>query len=155
RRRRAEENMQLAETGLSAECRHEHRASAEIRKAESDAAALQACLMDLAEIEGLMPVGRAAERRIQDLLKRPSELAALRQQIEEKPALAAIAGEEKALEDEKTLLTEKAARVQARRSQLEEGQQKLAGGHCPFFREPCRNLAEKEISPKDFFSERI
>jgi exonuclease SbcC len=40
-----------------------------------------------------------------------------------------------------------------RRSSLEEGSEKLAEGICPFFKEPCQNVAGKE--PRDVFSARL
>jgi len=43
--------------------------------------------------------------------------------------------------------------LEGRRAGLQEGQQKLAEGICPFFREPCLNIAGK--TPRDVFSARV
>ncbi|PNU20574.1 SMC family ATPase [Geothermobacter hydrogeniphilus] len=43
--------------------------------------------------------------------------------------------------------------LDGRRTGLEEGKDKLAEGVCPFFREPCLNIAEKP--PGDLFSTRL
>jgi DNA repair protein SbcC/Rad50 len=43
--------------------------------------------------------------------------------------------------------------LDGRRATLLEGRDKLAEGICPFFQEPCRNLAGKE--PRDLFSGRL
>ena len=43
--------------------------------------------------------------------------------------------------------------LEGRRVSLLEGQEKLGEGECPFFREPCRNVAG--TTPKDVFTERI
>ncbi|MDT8421714.1 MAG: SMC family ATPase [Desulfuromonadales bacterium] len=43
--------------------------------------------------------------------------------------------------------------LKGRRDGLEEGQEKLAEGVCPFFQEPCLNIAEKP--PGDVFSARL
>ncbi|MDA8165018.1 MAG: hypothetical protein M0017_08310, partial [Desulfobacteraceae bacterium] len=40
-----------------------------------------------------------------------------------------------------------------RRAGLEEGREKLAAGACPFFREPCRNIADQVL--RDVFTARL
>ena len=40
-----------------------------------------------------------------------------------------------------------------KRDGLQEGKEKLAEGICPFFKEPCQNIAKK--TPRDVFSDRV
>ena len=53
------------------------------------------------------------------------------------------------IEAQRTLL----GQLEGRRSGLEEGSEKLAAGQCPFFQEPCLNLAS--TPPGDVFSARF
>lgn len=43
--------------------------------------------------------------------------------------------------------------LEGRRAGLQEGKEKLAEGLCPFFKEPCQNIAGK--APRDVFSTRV
>jgi exonuclease SbcC len=43
--------------------------------------------------------------------------------------------------------------LEGRRAGLQEGKEKLGEGVCPFFKEPCRNIADK--APRDVFSSRV
>ncbi len=43
--------------------------------------------------------------------------------------------------------------LEGRRAGLQEGKQKLGEGVCPFFKEPCQNIADK--APRDVFSARV
>lgn len=105
-------------------------------------------------------LGRLAERfeletRSIDNLQRELEedtrrLAERRQQLAIDPALQQRA--ERLPEIRKALdsLRARAGQLEGRRAGLAEGSEKLGQGICPFFQEPCRNLAE--APPGDVFS---
>ncbi len=50
-------------------------------------------------------------------------------------------------------LRKQVGQLEGRRAGLEEGSEKLAEGICPFFQEPCRNIADQP--PQDVFSGRF
>jgi exonuclease SbcC len=54
--------------------------------------------------------------------------------------------------DEENLLSAKGL-LEGRRAGLLEGKEKLAEGNCPFFKEPCQNIAGK--APRDVFSSKV
>jgi exonuclease SbcC len=54
--------------------------------------------------------------------------------------------------DEENLLSAKGL-LDGRRAGLLEGKEKLAQGNCPFFKEPCQNIAGK--APRDVFSSKV
>jgi exonuclease SbcC len=58
-----------------------------------------------------------------------------------------------ALRDEEKQLQTARGQLEGRRVALLEGQEKLAEGLCPFFQEPCQNVAGK--TPRDVFSVRL
>ena len=67
--------------------------------------------------------------------------------------LLATASRLSALRDEEKQLQTARGQLEGRRVALLEGQNKLAEGHCPFFQEPCQNVAGK--TPRDVFSVRL
>ncbi|MFO7983357.1 MAG: SMC family ATPase [Desulfuromonadales bacterium] len=50
-------------------------------------------------------------------------------------------------------LRQQLGQLEGRRSNLEEGRDKLAGGVCPFFQEPCENIADRP--PQDVFTDKF
>lgn len=79
-----------------------------------------------------------------------ASLQKLRQQLEPPPDLveeaSRLAERQKNLEDKQA----QKALLEGRRQSLEEGREKLSGGLCPFFQEPCLNIAGKPA--QDVFS---
>jgi exonuclease SbcC len=50
-------------------------------------------------------------------------------------------------------IRKESGQLEGRRAGLQEGSEKLAEGICPFFQEPCRNIADQP--PQDVFSDRF
>ena len=105
-------------------------------------------------------VGRLGERfkvESKAVAKVREELAAEEQALtERRRALAidekqqALAGRLPEIRSAIDRLRKQLGQLEGRRAGLEEGSEKLAGGICPFFQEPCLNIAEKP--PGDVFS---
>lgn len=100
-------------------------------------------------------IREAAGRLIQEILEVTAEITVLHQRLGDRAALEAKVQEAKALEEQLDELVNAQAALDARRAQLEEGHQKLAGGQCPFFEERCLNLQQKAEPPANFFSQRL
>ncbi|HXF06884.1 MAG TPA: SMC family ATPase [Blastocatellia bacterium] len=119
---------------------------------------LDACTSFLArgdELPAPSSVRDAAIGYISDLESVEIEIGDLRRRLSCRPTLEALVGEAEALEKRVKELERECADRKARRMHLEEGNQKLARGQCPFFEERCLNLAQRAESPAAFFSERI
>ena len=105
-------------------------------------------------------LGRLAERlefetRAIDALGRELEqetrrLAERRRQLAIDPALQQRAARLPEIRQALDRVRAQIGQLQGRRAGLAEGSEKLAEGICPFFQEPCRNLAE--APPGDVFS---
>lgn len=76
-----------------------------------------------------------------------------RQKLHPDAALAAVAARLPECRKEREALAGQRSLLDGRRESLLEGKDKLAEGTCPFFREPCRNIAGS--APRDVFSSRI
>lgn len=95
------------------------------------------------EIEG---EGRRLNEEEDALAKARSELKPDRMVVDTAGRLSGLRDEVNGVRSEKGLL-------EGRRIGLLEGQEKLGEGSCPFFKEPCRNVAG--TTPKDVFTTRI
>jgi exonuclease SbcC len=76
-----------------------------------------------------------------------------RQSLQPDPEVAAEAAKLDALRTQLEEVQTVRNKLDGSRSGLTEGRDKLAEGVCPFFQEPCQNIAGKE--PRDVFSERF
>lgn len=121
------------------------------RQLEGEVAALDKQLGRLVERFELET--RSIDNLQRELEEDTRQLAERRQQLAIDPALQQRA--ERLPEIRKALdgLRAEAGQLQGRRAGLVEGSEKLAQGICPFFQEPCRNLAE--APPGDVFSARF
>lgn len=77
-------------------------------------------------------------------------LTAARRELQPDARLAGIAAGWKTLQADLETLRSRRGLLTGRRAALAEGQEKLAGGLCPFFAEPCQNIAGQQ--PRDVFS---
>jgi DNA repair protein SbcC/Rad50 len=93
---------------------------------------------------------RSLEGARQELGEETRRLAERRQQLAIDPALQQRAARLPEIRQAIDSLRAQAGQLQGRRAGLAEGSEKLAQGICPFFQEPCRNLAE--APPGDVFS---
>ncbi|WP_318557148.1 SMC family ATPase [Geobacter anodireducens] len=98
---------------------------------------------ELKEIEG---EGLRLKEEEDALAKARSELQPDRKVVATAARLSELRNEVNRLRSEKGLL-------EGRRAALLEGQEKLGAGTCPFFKEPCQNIAGTR--PKDVFTVRI
>lgn len=95
------------------------------------------------EIEG-------EERRLRE---EEDALAKARNELEPDRKVVDTAGRLPGLRDEINRVRSEKGLLEGRRIGLLEGQEKLGEGTCPFFKEPCRNVAG--TTPKDVFTTRI
>ncbi len=117
------------------------------RALEQEVAALKGRLGKLEE--RFKVASQAIEHTRQELDAEEKELAAARKALTvdaEQQALSARLPEIRANLDKLRL---QRGQLEGRRAGLEEGSEKLAEGICPFFQEPCLNIAEKP--PEDVF----
>lgn len=121
------------------------------RQLEGEVAALDKQLGRLAERFELET--RAIERSRQEWAEETRQLAERRQQLALDPALAQQAARLPEIRAALDHLRAQAGQLEGRRAGLAEGSEKLGQGICPFFQEPCRNLAE--APPGDVFSARF
>ncbi len=105
-------------------------------------------------------LSQALEHEIREVGKTGKQLAEEEGQLKsDQKALAADDGTNKTAarlqelrKDEENLLSAKGL-IEGRRAGLLEGKEKLAQGNCPFFKEPCQNIAGK--IPRDVFSSKV
>ncbi|SEA17118.1 exonuclease SbcC [Desulfuromusa kysingii] len=93
---------------------------------------------------------KAVEKAAQELAEEESQLSENRKELvvdEKQKSLSVRLPEIRSAIDK---VRKQLGQLEGRRSGLEEGSEKLAEGICPFFQEPCLNIAEK--SPGDVFS---
>ncbi|MDH3329765.1 MAG: SMC family ATPase [Desulfobulbaceae bacterium] len=83
--------------------------------------------------EILLSKDREALAADEDLIKTAAQLPELKKEIEKLRSAQGL--------------------LEGRREGLQEGKEKLAEGVCPFFKEPCRNIAGK--TPRDVFTLRV
>lgn len=121
------------------------------RQLEGEVAALDKQLGRLAERFELET--RAIENARKEWEEETRRLAERRRQLAIDPALQQRAERLPEIRQALDRLRAESGQLQGRRAGLAEGSEKLAQGICPFFQEPCRNLAE--APPGDVFSARF
>lgn len=99
--------------------------------------------------------GDRARASIDELLSLKKDIGELRARLQRRASLEREIAEEARVRAEIDTVTTKLAFLRARREQYQEGQTKLAAGHCPFFEERCLNLEQKGQQPTDFFRAQI
>ena len=149
-----------------------------LEKNRSGKKAFEAAEADLKSLREQEKQRREIEKDITALDKESARLAQTleHEKVEVEKTNKRLAEEEKQLEDGRkglvadTSLSTTAARlpvlrkkaealrsaqglIEGRRAGLQEGKEKLAEGVCPFFKEPCKNIAGK--APRDVFSARV
>jgi exonuclease SbcC len=96
---------------------------------------------------------RALEKARADLEGERQRLDTARKALQIDEQSLGLAERLPAIRKELAALRGRQGQLKGRRLSLEEGSEKLAEGICPFFREPCLNVAGKE--PGDVFSARL
>ncbi len=126
---------------------------AEVQKAKADLEAYDRFVARMDTLPTPSSIRDAARQLISDIIRVTAEINDLQQRLSERAALQVKVEEAKILEGKLDKLRSDWAALDARRTQLEEGQQKLAEGQCPFFEEPCLNLQQKAEPPANFFGQ--
>ena len=106
--------------------------------------------LPLQQVENTLPYLRMALQRIEAI---DAELADRTEQLAGEDAAAASARQLPSLKVELEKLRGERAQIEGRKVNLHEGRDKLAEGVCPFFQEPCENLAENPA--RDVFTSRL
>ncbi len=88
-----------------------------------------------------------------DLDEEEKKLARARRELKPDRELLRLADQLDQAKKDLEALQKSRGLLEGRKQNLLEGRAKLAQGNCPFFREPCRNLDERE--PGDVFSTRL
>ena len=101
-------------------------------------------------VEGALPYLKSALERISVI---DADLAAKKEQLKDADETKKLAGQLQELRGELLRMQDERARLLGRRQSLLEGRDKLAEGVCPFFQEPCLNIADK--SPTDVFRTKV
>jgi exonuclease SbcC len=96
---------------------------------------------------------RSIERTRNELNEEEQALTERKKELAVDDASRALAARLPEIRDAIEDLRKQLGQLEGRRAGLEEGSEKLAEGICPFFREPCRNIADRP--PRDVFSGRF
>ena len=96
---------------------------------------------------------REVEKTDKQLTKEESKLKQDQKALAADDSLHNIAARLPELKKEAEKLRLGKGLLEGRRAGLQEGKEKLAEGICPFFKEPCQNIAGK--APRDVFSTRV
>ena len=96
---------------------------------------------------------KAIEHSDKELAAEEQVLAEKRKALVMDEASSQLADQLPGIREGLTMLQAQLGRLDGRRAGLEEGREKLAEGVCPFFQEPCMNIAERP--PGDVFSARF
>jgi exonuclease SbcC len=96
---------------------------------------------------------REIEKTRQQLATEEQKLADTRTALQADAQLVGTAGRLAEIRMELDRVKAERALLNGRRAGLREGEEKLAEGGCPFFQEPCRNVAGQ--APRDLFSGRF
>jgi exonuclease SbcC len=123
------------------QCRELER---EIGRLEKDSQALQ---------QKLLYEGDEVQKSETELAAEQTRLDAARQELTPDPQMQKVAGRLPSLRQEGEALRSQRGLLNGRRAALVEGQEKLGEGICPFFAEPCGNIAGEQ--PRDIFSHKI
>lgn len=120
------------------------------RQLEQDVATLDKQVSTLterydSEVRAIEQISKELDNEEQELIKRRQELAADK-------SLLQLVGRLPEIRESINTVRAKVGTLDGRRAGLEEGCEKLAEGICPFFQEPCQNIAEKP--PGDVFTEK-
>ncbi len=101
-------------------------------------------------VEGALPYLKSALERLSAI---DADLASKKEQLKDADETKKLAGQLPRLRGELLRMQDERARLLGRRQSLLEGRDKLAEGVCPFFQEPCLNIADK--SPTDVFKAKV
>jgi exonuclease SbcC len=123
------------------QCRELER---EISRLEKESQSLQ---------QQLLHEGNEVQKSEQELAAEQAQLNAARQELQPDPQMQKVADRLPSLRQEGEELRSQRGLLKGRRAALVEGQDKLGEGICPFFAEPCRNIAGQQ--PRDVFSDKI
>ena len=107
----------------------------------------------LQQKQKLVHEGKEIERAAQELADDEKRLQAARAELQADPAVQQAAEQLPELRRQNEELGSQRGLLQGRRAALSDGQDKLGEGVCPFFAEPCRNIAGQQ--PRDVFSSKI
>lgn len=107
----------------------------------------------LQQKQKLVHEGNEIEKAERELAAEQKQLLAARDELKPDPAVQQVAERLPTLRRENEALGAQRGLLQGRRAALSEGQDKLGEGVCPFFAEPCRNIAGQQ--PRDVFSHKI
>ncbi|MEZ4483104.1 MAG: SMC family ATPase [Syntrophotaleaceae bacterium] len=145
--RAGKEAFEKAEQALQA-LRERERLSRGLEReiAELEKASLQ-------QRQKLVHEGDEIQKAEQEFAAEERRLLAVRDGLRPDPAVQQIAERLPMLRQESETLGAQRGLLQGRRAALSEGQDKLGEGICPFFSEPCRNIAGQQ--PRDVFSHKI
>jgi exonuclease SbcC len=137
------------------------KADAALKSLREKERACRALERDIAQLEkDALEIGQTLKHEDSEVQKAGQELdaeqqrlAAARQELQPDARLVEAAEGLKALREETEALRTRRGLLTGRRAALTEGREKLAEGICPFFAEPCRNIAGQQ--PRDVFSHKI
>jgi exonuclease SbcC len=115
-----------------------------IGRLEKDSQALQ---------QKLLHEGSEVQKAEQEQVAEQAQLDAARQELKPDPQLQKVADRLPSLRQQGEELRNQRGLLNGRREALVEGQDKLGEGICPFFAEPCENIAGQQ--PRDVFSGKI
>ena len=118
------------------------------RQLEKEAAALDKRLSTM--VASHDAENKAIERASQELVAEKQELAQKREELAVDEAVQKQATLLPAIRERIKGVRTQLGQLEGRHAGLEEGSEKLAEGICPFFKEPCLNIAKKP--PGDVFS---
>ncbi len=101
----------------------------------------------------LVHEGNEVQKAEQELAAEQAQLDVARQELQPDPLMQKVADRLPALRQEGEDLRNQRGLLNGRRVALIEGQDKLGEGVCPFFAEPCGNIAGQQ--PRDVFSSKV
>jgi exonuclease SbcC len=96
---------------------------------------------------------QALARAGAEFVAEEQRIKAHQQALQVTPEVVALAARLPEIREALSQLRTARGQIDGRTSGLQEGSEKLAAGTCPFFQEPCLNLAGK--APRDLFSTRL
>jgi exonuclease SbcC len=102
------------------------------------------------KVEGALPYIKSALERLSAI---DADLAVKKEQLKGADEIKKLAGQLPEFRKELLRLQDERARILGMRQSLLDGRNKLEEGVCPFFQEPCQNIAGK--SPADVFTTRV
>ncbi len=139
--------FELAETRLT-ELRHQVKVQRQLEQEEADLNNQVGRLSERFKIES-----KAVEKAREELTAEENTLAESRKALALDEKLHQLAERLPEIRTTIDRMRKQLGQLEGRRAALEEGSEKLAEGVCPFFQEPCLNIAEKP--PGDVFSDKF